>query len=146
MGFLELSKRLNGLIEYKLIDIMQNVLKKHYKEIVELNKKQLAKGEKSDGSYMKEYSRSTINVRQAESNPVKGTLIALYDTGEFWKGFWALAYENKLELLSSDTKTNMLITTYGENIFGLTKSSFEQLADIIVPDLKTEILTFLNQR
>lgn len=145
MNIQKLISRLSTLNDYGLVDILQKILNKHSKDITELNKKQLEKGEKSDGSFLRQYATSTIKIRQLEGNPVKGNLIALYDTGDFWRGFWSLAYDGKLELLSSDKKTNMLIEQYGEGIFGLTQDSFEQLYKIILPELRSEIYKFIKQ-
>lgn len=123
---------------------MQQCLNDNDKFITELNKKQLEKGEKADGTFMREYSYRTIKQRQLEGNPVKGSLIALYDTGDFWKGFWAIANDGKLELLSSDRKTNELIARYGDDIFGLTKSNFEILGEKIMPQLRQKVINFLK--
>lgn len=144
MGVQWFIKRLEDLENDKLIEFMQECLNDNNKFITDLNKKQLEKGIKSDRSYMKEYSYRTIKQRQLEGNPVKGELIALYDTGNFWKGFWAIATDGKLELLSSDSKTNELISRYGENIFGLTESNFEILGEKIMPQLKQKVINYLK--
>lgn len=145
MGAIEsLQKKLNRLNDDLLIGFLQAALNKHQADITELNKKQLEKGEKADGSMFEEYSHRTVKIRQIEGNPVKGRLIALYDTGDFWKGFWSIAKDGKLSMLSKDQKTNMLISKYGESIFGLTDSNFKKLGDIIMPTLQKTITKYLQ--
>ena len=145
MGAIEsLQAKLKRLNDDLLIAFLQSALNKHQADITELNKKQLEKGEKADGSMFEEYSHRTVKIRQLEGNPVKGRLIALYDTGDFWKGFWSIAKDGKLSMLSRDQKTNMLISKYGESIFGLTDSNFKKLGDIIMPTLQKTITKYLQ--
>lgn len=145
MGFGELARRMQILNDSKFTELVHEVLNELSPEIIRLNKLQLEKGERSDGSFLREYSSRTIAQRQREGNPVKGSLIALYDSGEFWGGFWSIAYNNKLELLSKDVKTNMLVKEYGDAIFGLTKTNFETIGDAMAEKLKQEIGKFLQQ-
>ena len=145
MGFIELGKRMRLLVNDKFAEIMHEVLNELAPEIVKINKEQLEKGEKADETLMPYYSPNTIRVRNLDGNPVKGERIALIDSGDFWNGFWAMAYQNKLEMISSDTKTNMLIADYGESIFGLNKKGFERLGDLAYPLLKQKVGQFLQQ-
>lgn len=144
MGMDWFINRLEALVDDKLIEFLQDILEDESAFIVELNKKQLERGERSDGKFLRPYSESTKRIRALEGNPVKGELIALYDSGDFWNGFWSKAYDGKLELLSSDVKTNKLIAEYGEQIFGLTESNFKVLGDRIVPQLRTKIINYLK--
>ena len=145
MGIKWLEMNLQSLNNGELIKMLQETLNSEKAFIVELNKKQLEKGQKSDGTFLKEYSQRTIKIRAMEGNPVKGDLIALYDSGDFWKGFWAMAYGGKLEIWSSDPKANQLVADYGEKIFGLTKDNFEELEKVIVPKLRRRIIKFLRK-
>ena len=140
----ELANRIGDLSNGKLIEFLEEVLNELERDIIELNRSQLEKGQKADGSFNRPYSRSTINVRNIEGNPVKGQLIALYDTGDFWGYFWAQAYNGKLNIWSSDVKTEMLVKEYGEAIFGLTDENFKALGEKATPLLKQKVNTFLR--
>jgi hypothetical protein len=139
-----LVTRLEQLNNGKLIEFLQECLNEEEKFITQLNKTQLEKGIKADNKLMPDYSPRTINQRQIDGNPVKGKLIALYDTGEFWNAFWSEARDKKLIMGSDDWKTESLIAKYGETIFGLTDDSFKILGEKIMPNLRTKIIKFLT--
>lgn len=145
MGFIELEKRLRLLVDSKLLEFMEEILTELEPEIVRMNREQLERGEKADGSFFQPYSWITVQRRAEAGNPVKNQLIALYDTGDFWAGFWAKAYNNKLSLFSDDVKTEMLVGIYGNYIFGLTQENFEALGNRVNPLLKQKVGQFLQQ-
>ena len=124
----------------ELIGIVQDALNEEKEYILILQKKQLAKGQKADGTSTPRYSPKTIKVRDAEGNPVKGERIALYDTGEFWNKMWVLAVNGELEIYSSDGKTEMLLATYGENVLGLTDDNIEQLFERVIPIIQDKMI------
>lgn len=124
----------------ELIGIVQDALNEEKEYILILQKQQLAKGEKADGTSTPRYSPKTIRVREVEGNPVKGERIALYDTGEFWNKMWALAVNGELEIYSSDGKTEMLLATYGENVLGLTDENIEQLFERVIPIIQDKMI------
>ena len=145
MGIQWLEERLTAITKGDmLIKILTETLNSEKPYIVELNKKQLENGQTSNGDYLRPYSGRTVKQRALEGNPVKGELIALFDTGDFWKGFWSMAYNGEWEIFSSDSKTNMLISEYGEDIFGLTEENFTTLGAKINEKLKRRLNTYLT--
>lgn len=124
----------------ELIQIIQDALNEEKEYILVLQKQQLAKGQKADGTSTPRYSPKTIKVRDAEGNPVKGERIAFYDTGDFWNKMWSLAENGELEIYSADGKTEMLLATYGENILGLTDENIEQLLERVVPIIQKKMI------
>ena len=124
----------------ELIGIVQDALNEEKEYILILQKQQLAKGEKADGTSTPRYSPKTIKVREVEGNPVKGERIALYDTGEFWNKMWVLSVNGELEIYSSDGKTEMLLATYGENVLGLTDDNIEQLFERVIPIIQDKMI------
>lgn len=124
----------------ELIGIVQDALNEEKEYILILQKQQLAKGEKADGTSTPRYSTKTIKVREVEGNPVKGERIALYDTGDFWNKMWVLAVNGELEIYSSDGKTEMLLATYGENVLGLTDDNIEQLFERVIPIIQEKMI------
>lgn len=124
----------------ELIGIIQDALNEEKEYILILQKQQLAKGEKADGTSTPRYSPKTIRVREVDGNPVKGERIALYDTGDFWNKMWVLAVNGELEIYSSDGKTEMLLATYGENVLGLTDDNIEQLFERVIPIIQEKMI------
>ena len=124
----------------ELIGIVQDALNEEKEYILILQKQQLAKGEKADGTSTPIYSTKTIKVREVEGNPVKGERIALYDTGDFWNKMWVLAVNGELEIYSSDCKTEMLLATYGENVLGLTDDNIKQLFERVIPIIQEKMI------
>lgn len=109
----------------KSIDVDQAVdqaLESSKNDMVELNLEQLDIGMKSDGSSMPPYS----------SNSPKSGKIRLYDTGDFWRGFFARDTGKAFEISSSDDKTDELQQKY-DPIFGLVKKQMEELARRVKP-------------
>ena len=124
----------------ELIGIIQDALNEEKEYILILQKQQLAKGEKADGTSTPRYSPKTIRVREVDGNPVKGERIALYDTGDFWNKMWVLAVNGELEIYSSDGKTEMLLATYGENVLGLTDDNIEHLFERVIPIIQEKMI------
>ena len=145
MGVLILQRKIESLRSGKLVEFMEETLNELEDEIVKLNKLQLEKGEKADSSFLPNYSPRTIKLRNEQGRPVKGERISLFDYGNFWGGFWVQAYNNKLSIFSHDEKTEMLVSKYGNSIFGLTKSNFEILGDLATPILKHKVEIYLKQ-
>ena len=50
----------------------------------------------------------------------------LNETGDFWRGFrFKVLNKNQYEILSTDSKNDMLVKKYGEDIFGMSDDSKE---------------------
>ena len=146
MGAIEtLQAKLNNFLnDNLLIRIMEESMNNFSEEISEMNRKQLERGIKADGKLMPPYSRKTVEIRNRRNNPVKGNLIALWDTGDFWSAFWNKAKDGKLIMLSDDPKTKMLIERYGDSIFGLTAENFNKLGEIIMPYIRNKVINYLK--
>lgn len=86
----------------------------------ELNRKQLDKGQKSDGSFLPNYKS------KSRSGPIR-----LYDTGDFWRGIRFIADNDKITSFSDDRKNSLLQDKYGEKILGLTAQSKIELQPYI---------------
>lgn len=144
MGVISLDSKLDKFDDDMIVEFLMEILDSVNNEIISLNKKQLEKGQKADGSFLREYSQRTIKQRELEGNPVKGDKIALFDTGDFWKGIWAKAYDGKLSIFSKDSKTELLVSEYGESIFGLTEENFNKLGEIVIPKLRMKVVKYLK--
>jgi hypothetical protein len=111
---------------------------KHRKFIVELNKEQLMKGQKGDGTDMPNY------VPNSKQPSAQGK-ITLFDKGDFHSGIDALFGEEGFDLVGLDEKTWFLVKRYG-NILNLTDESKQKLRERLRPSLLKRILKLIKQK
>lgn len=97
-------------------------------QITEANKSMLWEGRKSDGKSMPPYANKPGKIR-------------LYDQGFFYQGFFVERTGSfPIIIDSSDDKRDMLVSRYGETIFGLDKVAIDELAkDHILPAFTKKI-------
>lgn len=133
IGQLELVlKRLTWLRD-NLNAIIQEVVIKERKFIAELNKDQLRKGEKADGSDMPNYVANS----KSPSAPGK---IKLFDTGDFYDGITPIVEDDEFDMIGFDDKTNLLTWKYGNEILGLTEESIDKLRIHLKPKIEALII------
>lgn len=111
--------------------------------ITELNLEQMYRGIDSDGYPIEpEYKPYTINEKQRKGQPIDR--VTLYDTGSFYRGATNIYSGNGITLTSTDSKTNELISKYGDEIFGLTPNSLELVREVffelILQKIKDKLL------
>jgi hypothetical protein len=140
MGFSELSNRLKVLSNSLLIEMIEDILNDMEVELVEMNKEQLEQGVKADNTLMPSYSDNTLKYKEK-----KGSLIALYDTGDFWASFFATASMGLLEMDATDWKRDMLVEEYGSTILGLTPENLKRVSEHIAIELRVKIGEYLQQ-
>lgn len=116
-------KRLRQLQNLK--SFLENVFKEELRNqrefIAQLNREQLSKGERADGTNMPEY----VEDSRQPSAPGPVTLL---ETGEFYEGIEPMFSESQFDLTSTDDKTPFLESKFGA-IFGLTDESLQRLID-----------------
>lgn len=144
MGVKALSRKLQKL-QPALTGLVLETLNELESEIVKLNQEQLKQGERYDGSKTGTYQEKTKKRKKAEGRILTGDHISLIDTGDFWKSFFFEARNGKMLFGATDPKTEMLVSTWGEKILGLSPESYQKLADLIKPVLKNKILNFLAE-
>ena len=144
MGVLSLKRKLGRLLPV-LPTLVEETLNQLAPEIVKLNQEQLAEGQRSDGSKMPLYKPITKQRKQEEGRTLTGDRISLIDKGDFWKSFFVKAENGKLLFDATDRKTEELIKTYGELVFGLSGIQKEALAELAKPILYEKILKYLRQ-
>ena len=84
--------------------------------IEDLNRERMNKGKRSDGTIMPFYSQRSINEFGKTPGPIK-----LLDTGSFQTKLFVHVDSIAFITDSTDSKSEMLQTNYGEAIFGLDK-------------------------
>ena len=104
--------------------ICKRVLQRHSKDIEELNKSQLSKGTKSDGSKLPAYKKSYLKTRRKYGRPIAPMDLNL--TGQFYDKFFSQYFATYLTLASKDGKEYILEQRFG-SIHGLTDESIESL-------------------
>lgn len=85
--------------------------------MVELNREQLDKGQKSDGTLLPPYAPSTVK-RKAKKGQQTAPM-NLKDKGDFRQGMRVRTFAKKSEIFSTDDKNALLQNKYGRAIFGL---------------------------
>lgn len=93
--------------------------------LIEYNKQQLYQDSvRADGQRLAPYNSITYALWKNKRNKAPGLMHPdLYDTGAFYKGFFATVKNGKFEIDSKDRKSNMLKEKYGDSIFGLTEEN-----------------------
>jgi len=110
-------------------------------EIIRLNTiDQLEKeGLKSDGSYLPDYSKTSVEVYGKEDGHIK-----LRDTGEFYRSFVVKVDPKGIEIIADTSKgttaNDDLAVRYGINILGLT----EENNNVIVNALINKYIKYLE--
>lgn len=107
---------------------MPSMLKESFEElkpvVEDLNIAQLDRGERADGSILPNYSIVSVSVYGKRPGPMN-----LHNEGNFWRGITLEVYDNGVELIGRDMKTEMLQLRYGDEIIGLQDKSKEALEE-----------------
>lgn len=115
-----------------IVDSIENIIReeviKEQSFIAELNREQLMNGIKGDGSDMPLYSPRS-------KQPNAPGKIVLFDLGDFHAGINPLFEEEGFEMISTDSKTEILKEKYEESILDLTQESIDKLKERIRPNI-----------
>lgn len=102
--------------------------------LIPLNIDQLfERGIDSKGQSLGEYSPFTISYKKKKGQ--RYDHVTLRDEGDFYEGFFADADSWPVGINSKDSKTGELTDKYGDDIFGLTKDSTDELNEQIREEL-----------
>lgn len=143
MGVLSFKRKLGRLLPVLPI-LVEETLNQLQEEIVKLNQEQLEIGQRSDGSKMPLYKPVTKQRKLEKGSILTGDRISLIDKGDFWNSFFVKAENGKLIFGATDWKTEDLIKTYGELVFGLAVEQRTELARLAKPILNKKILKYLS--
>jgi len=142
----KLKGNLKKLQNGGLIDVIQIVIKKNEKKVVELNtNNQLFKqGVDSVGdrgtAIEPSYARSTISIKKKKGQPTNR--VTLKDTGDFYKNTGVDFASKDFLITNHDKKYGKLIEKYGDNILGLTGDSRKLLSK----GVKRELLKLIKRK
>jgi len=102
-------------------------------EIIRLNTidQLFDEGLKSDGSYLPDYSKASIEIYGKEDGHIK-----LKDTGEFYRSFVVKVDPKGMEIIADTAKGTTakddLVNRYGINILGLTEENNNVIVDALI--------------
>ena len=125
-------------------EIFRRAIIENQAEILDLNVAQLEVGKDSLGNLLDEYTTDEYaQFKQAIGSKAPFKIADLKLTGDFHSGF-VLKYEGAtvFNIDSTDEKTEQLKKEWGENIFGLSEESLEQIRPAI---LESFLIMFRNE-
>jgi len=108
----------NSIVDESIIENESNIL--------DLNREQLDIGLLSDGSILPDYSETSVTVFGKRAGAIR-----LFDTGNFWEGFYIDMGEKAFDVRSKDSKEAMLLDRYTTDIFGLVPKQKTEAAKIV---------------
>ena len=106
---------------------------------IDLNIKQLDKGEYSDGANLPEYSDVSVEVFGKEPGP-----FTLEETGDFKRAFEMKGNFDEFNITSYDNKTDKIINMTHPDIFGLQPNNLKIFSNYIKENLLTRIKQYIN--
>lgn len=133
---LEIAAKYNKVIVAEAVE--ESLLIKS-QEILQEQKDQLFRGEKSDGQPITPaYRPRTIAIKKRKGQPTDR--VTLKDTGRFYSGTILDVRPNTIVIDSEDPKTKWLLEKYGEKIFGLNGVSRTILKPVLQSEIKQQII------
>ena len=114
--------------------VIREILGKETAFIEAKQTEQLFAGKTFEGlDIIPSYSGKTIKIKKAKGQV--SDRVTLKDTGKFHKATKADILADKVELGSTDSKTDQLVAKYGDEIFGLTEANIEALKERVTEPL-----------
>lgn len=98
---------------------------------------QLQRGERSDGSFLPDYSFRSVFQYGKPPGPIR-----LYDTGDFYRGILIDVRQDIFILDSADPKSTMLQNRYGKEIFGFGKDARIEYIYVLKPAFYKQIKSY----
>lgn len=121
-----------------LPDLVEKVVRDAAPQIEDKNIEQLQRGQRSDDSFLPNYSETSVTVYGKPRGPIK-----LYDQGDFYQGIKVDVHDYKLDIYDTDSKTPKLTEKYDTSagkVLGLSDESIEELkVDVFLPGLLYEV-------
>lgn len=111
--------------------------------MVDANIAQMQEGERADGSRITpEYTQNTIEIKESKGQPIDR--VTLKDTGDFRLNMKVKTSSSKVELLSTDSKSDHLQAKYGEGIFGLNDQHLAMLRGYLKPKFQLFLRNYIK--
>jgi hypothetical protein len=143
---IELSNKLKQLTAKRLEDEVLSIIRENETTLTNMNTDQLFQGQDSKGKSLPDYSERSVQVFGKPSGPMK-----LFDTGDFYRGFFVRADKFPVVFESSDRKSGKiadLLAAKGEDpddIYGINKANLKDFSrNYLLPDLQKFLRNFLH--
>jgi len=113
--------------------------------MIKANQTKLGEGKRPDnGEETPDYSQRTLTIKIRKSRFISPSKrIALKDTGDFFKSMKVNKSEIAAEITASDSKTSMLIDTYGDGILDVPNENLQPIVEEARPraiaDIKSKL-------
>ena len=110
--------------------VVKETILQHKTNMVDLNRDQMLDGYNKNLQRIGAYASEQYEREKRSMNPSASGWVDLKYTGEFQsKMDLRMPNNREYELFSKDSKNNDLVEKYGENIFGLSSKSREELIE-----------------
>jgi hypothetical protein len=138
--FEEIKRKIAGIIPAMPV-LIKSSFEQIKPSVEDANIEQLDRGERADGTMLPNYSFVSVGVYGKKPGPMN-----LHDTGSFWRGITLEVYDDSIELIGRDIKTQMLQLRYGDEIIGLSEKSQDSITeDYLQPVLSDEVNQYFEK-
>lgn len=140
----QLAKFIEPFKKLDLKAIVKKVLKNHRRKLIEVQRKQLMRGEKStEAQILPPYKPSTVRKKQRKGQPVDR--VTLRDTGKFYRYIHPVFHKENFTMRSNDMKMYWLERKYGNDILGIQEKEAKKIAAEIQAEITREIVNALKR-
>jgi len=145
-AFDELIDRIKK-IEAELIVTLSNVINENDKELEDAQRDQMSVGKNALGKNIGRLkNQGYAKQKKASGGKAPLNVADLKNSGDFYRGVKASATKTVFTLTSTDSKKDLLIQRYSDEIFGYNQKTFTKVKDLIlVPGMILDIREQLNK-
>tara|TARA_R110000850_G_scaffold35259_3_gene94080 strand:- start:287 stop:733 length:447 start_codon:yes stop_codon:yes gene_type:complete len=144
-AFDELIDRLKR-VEIELSKTLVTVINDNNKELEDAQRNQMSVGKNAlDKNIGRLRNQRYASIKKARGGKAPKNIADLKNKGGFYRGIKASANQTTFTLTSTDSKKDLLIQKYTNEIFGYSSKTFTLVKDeILVPGMITDIRKQLN--
>jgi hypothetical protein len=139
-AFDELINKLKR-VELELSKTLVNVINENDKELEDAQRDQMSKGKNAlDKNIGRLRNQRYASIKKAQGGKAPKGIADLKNNGDFYRGIKASANQTTFTLTSTDSKKDLLIKKYTNEIFGYSSKTFILVKDLVlVPGMITDI-------
>lgn len=128
-------------VENELADTLVTVINDNNDKLEDAQREQMSVGLNSlNQSIGRLRNNNYANQKKRKGGKAPLGIADLKDTGDFYKGIKASATKSLLTITSTDSKKDLLIQKYSDEIFGYNQTTFVKVKDLVlVPGMIQDI-------